>query len=892
MMDYNNLRKRNELANATVHSKRSPARAQLTWLATLLIMSGNIITLSAADNAADQAFFAKTVLPILEARCFSCHGIKKQKGGLRLDSLSAVLTGGDSGPSAIPGNSGKSLLVQAIKRIGDVQMPPKEPMPVEEIAALEKWVANGMPWTGEAAMPVAMTSSSSADIHFEKIVRPILAERCYECHGSNEPTSGLDLSSRAGVLTGGKQGPAVVLGKPSESLLIAAVRHSNDLKMPRKGKPLSDKEIAALEQWITDGLAWPEHNSITVVATDGPEFTITDQQRAHWSFQPVANPMPPSVRQQAWVLDPIDQFILAPLEKQQLIPAVPADKETLIRRASYDLTGLPPTPEEVADFLSDTKVDAFDRVIDRLLASPRYGERWGRHWLDLVRYADAINYDPKYTHFPAYTMHYRNWVINAFNQDQPYDQFVIQQLAGDLLSDKDGGGRESIIATGVLTLGNFQENDTEREKVRADIVDDQIDLVGRTFMGLTTSCARCHNHKFDPISQADYTALAGIFFSTSIADDKNLRLRYAVTDDAVNKTKRIEDAVVSDARREKKKNGDAPSAEIRAELCAQPLPVAYRAKDGGIPGSLHAKMGDSRLYIRGGFQKQGNYVPRRFPEILAGTSQQPIGKDRSGRLELARWLTQPQHPLTARVIVNRIWQHHFGGFGLVRTPSDFGSRGERPTHPELLDHLTTRFIASGWSMKSLHRLILKSATWQQSSVPTPMTLKADPDNLLLGRQHRWRLQAEAVRDSILAVSGQLDLHVGDLPPWPKEQPAWRTIYLHVSRFDPDPFYITFDGADPSAIITRRETSIVPQQALYLMNNALVQISAQRAADRMMTNKDEDTLARLHLLILGRAPDAKQRALAKIFITRDTNRTAAWTTYAHALLCSTDFIFID
>jgi mono/diheme cytochrome c family protein len=841
--------------------------------------------------AADQSFTA-SVHPILEARCFSCHGEKKQKGGLRLDSLGATLAGGDSGPAAIAGNAGKSLLIQAVKRIGDVQMPPKEPLPAEEIAVLEKWVAGGMPWPGSAApVQAGMSATAKEAERFDQTIRPILAEHCFECHGSNEPSSGLDLSSRVGLLAGGKRGPAAVPGRPEESLFISVLKHGDPkLKMPNKKAKLGDKDIATLERWIADGIPWPENAGITIVASAGPEFTISEKQRAHWSLQPIADPAVPAVEDRAWVKDPIDAFVAARHEAGGVEPAPPADRATLIRRATYDLTGLPPTPEEIAAFTDDPAPDAFDRVIERLLASPRYGERWARHWLDLVRYADAIHYDPKYTHFPAYTAAYRNWVIRALNDDLPYDRFLTMQLAGDLLAKDQGGGRDAIVATGVLTIGNWQENDTEREKVRADMVDDQIDVVGRVFMGLSVSCARCHNHKFDPISQADYTALAGIFFSTRIADGKSLRIRYELEKDGRKLAKGIEDKEISPARR-KKEHGTPPSDEERDAYRAKPLGIAYRAEDGGIPGSLHPKIGDTRLYIRGSFQKQGDIIPRRFPEVIAGTSQQPIASDRSGRLELARWLTRADHPLAARVMVNRIWQHHFGNTGLVRTPSDFGLRGEAPTHPELLDHLARRFIAGGWSLKRMHRAILKSATWQQASVPLPGSLAKDAENRLLTRQNRWRLQAEAVRDSLLAVSGTLRNDVGDQPPWPGEAPAWRTVFLHVSRFDTDAFWTTFDGADPCAQIARRDTSIVPQQALWMLNNALPREAATKAAEHCGTG-DEAAVMRLHLLLLGRRPDAAELKLAKAFLAKGADRAAQWKSYAHALVCGNDFIFVD
>ncbi len=503
------------------------------------------------------------------------------------------------------------------------------------------------------------------------------------------------------------------------------------------------------------------------------------------------------MRDTTWARSDLDRFILAALEAKGLRPAKPADKRTLLRRATFDLTGLPPTPEEVHAFLRDDAPDAFARVVDRLLASPAYGERWGRHWLDLVRYTDSFDARGLGGEMDcADAWRYRDWVVRAFNRDLPYDQFLTLQIAGDLVPSPEGLNADGIIATGLLALGNWGGGDADKEKLLTDIADDQVDVVSRTFLGLTMACARCHDHKFDPISTADYYGLAGIFFSTHILPNVGPK---------TNGPPMLRIPLLPPAQLE----------ALRKQKPVPPIPYANGAQEGGVPGSPHAGTHDVRIHIRGRYDRLGELVPRRFPEILAGRQQKPIANG-SGRLDLAHWLTRPDHPLTARVMVNRIWQHHFGE-GLVRTPSNFGKLGRPPTHPELLDFLASDFVRSDWSIKHMHRLLLLSATYQQASDSEPDTFKSDPDNLLLGRMNRRRLEAEALRDSVLAVSGRLDRTAGGPAVRDFAAPR-RTLYLTTIRSDRSGFGPLFDTADPTAPVEKRTISTVAPQALFLLNH--------------------------------------------------------------------------
>jgi hypothetical protein len=719
---------------------------------------------------------------------------------------------------------------------------------------------------------------STAEEFFEKEVRPLLVEHCQKCHGDNKPKGGLRLTSRAAVLQGGDSGPAAVAGKPDSSLLIQAVRYNDTPQMPPRRK-LSDRQIAILTRWVQLGLPWPQRTGKATTERN-ETFQITDEQRRFWSFQPLKAVTPPAVRDTAWVKSAIDRSILAALEAKGLRPAKPADKRTLLRRATFDLTGLPPTPEEIEAFLRDNKPDAFARVVDRLLASPAYGERWGRHWLDLVRYTDSFDARGLGGEMDcAEAWRYRDWVVQAFNRDLPYDQFLTDQIAGDLVSSPGGINRDGIIATGFLALGNWGGGDADKEKLLTDIADDQVDVVSRTFLGLTMACARCHDHKFDPISTADYYALAGIFFSTHILANVG-----------------------------PKTNGPPmlripllPSAEVEAyKKAKKPIPYANGAQEGGVPGSPHAGTHDVRIHIRGRYDRLGPLVPRRFPEILAGREQKPITNG-SGRLDLARWLTRPDHPLTARVMVNRIWQHHFGE-GIVRTPSNFGKLGQPPTHPELLDWLALQFVRSGWSIKQMHRLILSSATYQQSSEAMPPLYppqnkgnkgEGDPDNLLFGRMNRRRLEAEALRDSLLAVSGRLDRTMGGPAVRDFAVPR-RTLYLMTIRSDRSGFGPLFDAADPTAPVEKRTVSTVAPQALFLMNNPFVLAQAQALAKRILaaSTNDRARLEYAYILLYGRPPTAEEVHIGLDFLHRAGESERGWVEYGQVLLCANEFSYVD
>jgi hypothetical protein len=712
---------------------------------------------------------------------------------------------------------------------------------------------------------------------FEKEVRPLFVEHCLKCHGDAKPKGGLRLTSRAAVLKGGDTGPAAVAEKPDDSLLIRAVRYNDMPQMPPKRK-LTDRQIAVLTRWVKLGLPWPTIASNSTATAGRGEFHITEEQSRFWSFQPVKAVAPPNVRDTKWPRADLDRFILAALESKGLRPTKPADKRTLLRRATFDLTGLPPTPAEVETFLRDDKPDAFARVVDRLLASPAYGERWGRHWLDLVRYTDSFDARGLGGEMDcADAWRYRDWVVQAFNRDLPYDRFVTDQIAGDLVPCSEGFNRDGIIATGFLALGNWGGGDADKEKLLTDIADDQVDVVSRTFLGLTMACARCHDHKFDPISTADYYGLAGIFFSTHILPNVG-----------------------------PKTNGPPmlripllPPTELAArQKTKTPIPYANGAQEGGVPGSPHAGVHDVAIHIRGRYDRLGERVPRRFPEILAGRQQKPITSG-SGRLQLAQWLTRPDHPLTARVMVNRIWQQHFGE-GIVRTPSNFGKLGQSPSHSELLDWLAHEFVRSGWSIKHIHRLVMLSATYQQSCEAAPPLYPprnggdkggGDPDNHLFGRMSRRRLEAEALRDAVLAVSGRLDRTMGGPGARDFATPR-RTLYLMTIRSDRAGFGPLFDVADPTAPVDKRTISTVAPQALFLLNNSFLLEQTRVLAKRIVAAEktDRGRIEWSYALLYGHPPSSEEVRIGLDFLRRAGE--SGWEEYCQVLLCANEFCYVD
>ena len=1081
----------------------------------------------------------------------------------------------------------------------------------------------------------------------EEAARAILRKHCFACHGSAR-MSGLDLRQRESILVGGKRGPALVPGKAQDSLIYQAVSHLGPLKMPMRKETLSANDRAILGQWIDEGALWSATETIRKESSE----------QSWWSFRQPQRPPIPGTENASWVRNAIDAFILRKLEEKRLMPAPPADKRALIRRATYDLIGLPPTPDEIEDFLSDDSPAAFPEVVDRLLASPHYGERWGRHWLDLVRYADIPE---------AYR--YRDWVVSALNRDMPYDRFILYQLAGDLIQPDDLKeiNADGVVATGLLSIGSWDASEADKEKMIADIVDDQIDVVGRAFMGLTVRCARCHDHKYDPIPTEDYYSLAGIFYSTHILPapgskthgSKRLRVplvpkavldeisqlkedvaetegllkataekeyrefakglipetaRYmvaaseyrsalaagrelslaavaakrqlreyalrqwvdfldyrlfrtrvrditvsrppgepgvhawslgpkseleghstpwvavntndvpvgilsvdkmgnatsniifparsvalfpfspngvvigwkspvtgtvlvgarlsdadAVCGDGVewvlehrsartsqdltsgaftdggeqsvgqgdteerltaavetgemlwlvvkpranpdcdttivewtisqNKGKQVwnlaEDIVddlhenlagkgnphadgfgnpdvwyffdmeenltlakwnrtvqqvgsgkssrnaLEEAAREfqhpVERNGELHNLFISAHSPfwlnprddAKYLPAASRnklfklrkqldelkrkrtpiipyalaAQEGGIPQSAHEGIGDARIHIRGSYRDLGEEVPRHFLRCITGDDRKPITQG-SGRLQLAQWLGSGNHPLTARVMVNRVWQHHFGE-GIVRSSNNFGRTGALPSHPELLDFLATHFVDSDWSVKAMHRLIMLSATYQQSAAGSKANLLQDPDNYLLGRINRRRLESEALRDSVLAVSGTLDRTMGG-PAYSDIANPRRTLYFSINRSDRGSFNPLFDAPDPSAMAEKRAVSTVAPQALFLLNHPFfleqVRSLANRIAKEEIGVTEIQRIRKLYNLLYGRPPRSKETEAALKFLS-EANRskwgsdarapeTVAWEQYCHILLVTNEFTYVD
>jgi len=764
---------------------------------------------------------------------------------------------------------------------------------------------------------------------FERRIRPLLSDGCVECHGAEKQKGDLRLDSRAGWMKGGASGAVIVPGKPDDSLLISAVRYwDKSLQMPPK-HALEPAEVNDLIEWVKLGAPDPrteEPKAEPAKVVAGIDF---EKGRKHWAFQPVKMPPLPAVREKAWARNDVDLFTLNRMEAAGVKPAADADRRTLLRRVTYDLTGLPPTPSEVDAFVNDTTPGAFARVVDRLLASPRYGERWGRHWLDVVRYADTCGNASDYP--VPQVFRYRNYVLQAFNDDLPFDQFVREQLAGDLIAFATEEERQRrIIATGYLAnVRHFAGGKGEPHLT----IEDAIENMGRAFLGLSINCARCHDHKFDPISSHDYYALYGIFGSTTFphpgAEGKNrpenlVPLAPKAEVEAAEKSRAAElaaldaEAKAADAAKAAAQKEPA-SPEQKAKLdAATKLAADVRAKRKPI-ADTHAyplayavsenAPANARLQVRGDPKRLGEEVPRGFLQVLGG---QALPKDSkgSGRLELAKWITDPANPLTARVIVNRIWQHHFGR-GLVATPNDFGTRGQPPSHPELLDFLAQRFVESGWSVKAMHRLLLFSHTWQISTVGDTA---GDPNNTLWSRAERHRLDAESIRDAMLFVSGDLDFTPGGEHPFPAVQ-TWsftqhkqffalydtpqRAVYQMQQRLRKHPFLALFDGADTNSSTAIRTASTTPLQSLFAMNDPFVHERAARFAAHMVSIKSDEQrrIALVFLTLYARPPEPDETAMFTAYLAqlRETKKLPpdqAWASLSRVLFGANEFLFLD
>ena len=761
-------------------------------------------------------------------------------------------------------------------------------------------------WSGDGIVPALTRTPFASDptpdqlAFFESKIRPVLIESCYECHSATATKikGGLVLDSRAGVQKGGDTGPAVTPGDPDASLLVQALRHATeDLAMPPK-KKLPPNVIADFEMWIRMGAPDPRATD-TLAALKAKDAIDWTKARNWWSFHPLTAPKPPVVQNTKWPLKDVDRFILAKLEAAKLKPATEADKRALIRRVNYDLTGLPPTREEVAAFLADKSSQAFAKVVDRLLDSPRYGERWGRHWLDVVRYADTAGDNSDY---PVPQIHrYRDWVINAFNRDLPYDEFVRDQLSGDL---RDSGTDEErfqrIVATGYIA-------NARRFGSRVDdypqhlTIEDTIDNLGRSFLGITVGCARCHDHKFDPVTQRDYYGLYGIFHSTrypwpGIELDKKPRdfvplvssAKLAGAESTLRDLEKERSKLNSDVAKLKNSIKDE-KGEKKAELEAQlkeaeaayakvqkkpsPFELAYAVAEA-------KRIEDVPVQQKGDPAKPGEMVPRRFLTLMGG-HELPSDIKSSGRTQLADWILAKDNPLTARVMANRIWQHHFGR-GIVPTPNDFGKQGKPPTHPELLDYLAAKFRDGGWSVKALHRLILLSRTYQLSTTRTAEAMERDASNELLASFPRRRLDAEAIRDTLLALGGNLDLTPAGAHPFPPSH-EWgytqhkpfkdvyesnrRSVYLMTQRIQRHPYLAIFDGADPSASTPARTASTTPLQALWLLNDSFVHDQSKRVAERITAKAGDDRarIAHAYELLFARPAAPEELAATQGFL---------------------------
>ena len=803
----------------------------------------------------------------------------------------------------------------------------------------------------EPVKPSASTMALSTDegiAFFEKNIRPILADNCYECHSSEAKTikGGLVLDTREGIRAGGDSGAAVVPGELAKSLLIEAIRYANkDTQMPPKknGGKLPESAIENFEKWVRMGAPDPRE----ATASKAPKSSINiEKGREHWAFQPVNKTAPPAVKDAGWPRADIDRFLLAGMESKGVKPVSDAEPRALIRRVTFDLIGLPPTPQEVDAFIADKSSEAFSRVVDRLFASPQFGERWGRHWLDVARYADSTGRGTNILYPQAWR--YRDYVIASFNADKPFDQFVREQIAGDLLPAKDDAQRaEQIVATGFLALGPKQLSERDRLQFQLDVVDEQLDTLGQAMLGMTIGCARCHDHKFDPIPQRDYYALAGIFRSTetcygTVPVVTNLQPSSLIELPASTRTVppqssverlRSEQARLDKTLRELtgglgldkyRLPDDAEKARksigVRSGLLlvnqqlkelsdeGQPRPFAMGARDKTAPS-------DMPLYQRGETSKPAASVPRGFLQVVEAKGM-PI-TDGSGRRELAEWIASAENPLTARVMTNRVW-HHLFGRGLVASVDNFGTTGEKPSNIALLDHLTARFVEGGWSVKKLIREIMLSRAYGLSTNHEPANHSTDPENTLVWRMTPRRLDAESARDAMLAISGKLETTppVGSTPARIGDNFAgiatvraaneaisgYRSVYLTIIRDQLNDALGLFDFANPNAVSGNREETTTPAQSLFLLNSPMMQSLAEVWSKRLLAKPEEGKtyVQTAYVQAFGREPtETEQRATKEFFDRflsdagsdatkrRELSNTAL-NAFCHALFSSAEF----
>jgi len=1014
--------------------------AAVTLLAHGIALTSVGVLAQQAPTPTQAEFFEKNVRPVLAESCLGCHD-GTAAGGLRLDSREALLKGGRTGPAIVPGDPAKSLLIAAVAHTGATKMPlGTAKLADEKIAALTTWVKDGAVWPdgSSGGKPEAVLSE-----HFETHIRPVLAQQCFACHTA-QVSGGLRLDSREDALKGGKTGPAVVPGDPDKSLIVAALKHSGPLRMPKGGTRLTDEQIAFFVQWIKDGAYWPADKATR------KEYSL--EQKNLWSVQPLASHPVPAVKDTAWPLNDIDRFVLARLEKEGLKPTKMASRRELIRRVSYDLTGLMPSHAEVLAFENDKSPNAWEKVVDRLLASPQYGERWARHWMDVVRYGEDdynVGGRPDRTEKYPFAYLYRDWLIRAFNDDMTYDMFVKTQLAADLLDEKVRDQHIPALGMNGNGIWIFQASPAPIE--RADEWHDKVDVTSKAFLGLTVGCARCHDHKYDAIYARDYYGMASIFASSNfksyprvpkaVADEyekqskilekKNEDLKkfqedaaslYArvllpqaeeymvaawklgtekkATVDAIAEDTKTDPELLSRWVRFLKKRPDNYSAlktwqdmvslggsEEEARTLAKefiakvkdvdekheklatengallasikddkepfdPLPngkkrrlnnyqIDLKSLDredlllwrdvferdvpeataetdddmglggrGGKPGLLKLSDGalerrlssdlrlhidkvkadieafkksmpprppavygiaeaekpsDLRVFTRGNPYTFGEPAPRALPTLL-NKGESKLLTNGSGRLELAEQIVA--HPVGQRVIVNRVWRWHFGR-GIVDSPSNFGTAGEKPTHPELLDYLAAKFVADGMSFKKLHKEILLSRTYQLSTAAVPANVQKDASNMLYWRANRQRIDSEGVWDLLLQAANVLDAKtLGGPSEELNEKMRRRAVYAKVSRMYPLDFHATFDLPAATISTEKRYTTNVPQQRLFFLNSALVRNLSDRIAESLKTLESPDAQVRkAYELVYQRAPTPEELSLSVAFVQK-------------------------
>jgi mono/diheme cytochrome c family protein len=963
----------------------------------LLIASSAILAQTSPKNG--EATFATGVLPIFQASCIPCHGPAVKMKGLDLSTFAGVMKGAESGEVVTAGAPQESRLYELIEK-GAMPKGGKS-LPADQMAVIRSWIQSLPP------------AKASAEPLTEDDILPIMFLRCTPCHGQRRQEGDLDLHTRAAMLKGGKSGPAFMLGKADESLIVKKLRSG---EMPPKlglddisTKRITPGEIEKVVRWIAQGA--PAGNAADAA---GPDPLVSDKDRQFWSFRPPKRPAVPALSNGASIRNPIDAFVQAKLEAKGLTLSPAASKFTLIRRAYFDLTGLPPTPAEVQAFVADTAPDAYDKLVDRLLASPRYGERWGRDWLDLAGYADSEGGKLAADPVRAEAWRYRDYVIRAFNSDKPYDRLLMEQIAGDELMDYEHAQvitpqmMDNLIATGFLRMGPDSTNDKATNAVedRLDVIADEMDVLGSGILGMTIRCARCHTHKYDPIPQRDYYRMVDVFkgaydyydwlmpqkdplakvvtpirylayvspgatpvqimkeqeereLANGLLDRKAAELKEALEQKAAPIKKKILDqrlaqlpaGLQDDLRKvletpaEKRDNvqkylaekfekvlkvekhdlkaadaeygkaADETERQIKLiEFQKQPEPKIRALWDRGDPSPTY-------ILRRGEAGNPGPLVNAGVLSVLtdgktpfAAEPPFPGARSTGRRLAFAKWLTAENNPVTARVMVNRIWARHFGT-GIVKTLGNFGRTGSPPSNPELLDWLATEFVGERWSIKTMHRLIMTSNTYRQASTVTPELLKADPDNIWLSRMPLKRMEAELLYDSLLDISGRLDatrfgppepVQVRDdglVTPIATEKGWRRSVYVAQRRTEIPTLFESFDLPPMSPNCLERNTSTVAIQALHLLNNSMVENLAEVFAERVRKeagDQPEKQIETAYWYALSRPPSAEEKSASLQAFTHfkqlerpgSDESQRALASFCHALVNSAGFLYID